>query len=409
MDLKHPITSMKRVSTKSLVASVCVAAFLIIADYYVSNMTYPLFDTSSRLDLWSYIYDHDKGEDSDSDFVAVNVAYDKQLADTYDEYDRFIGYTPITDRAKLLRLLQIASKSNYRYIFLDIRFDKGLDTENDSALFALINSMPRIVVSTHRSSDDFECNPALSPDKRAYADYRIKRGNYFSRYEYLQDGNESVALRLYHDLNNGSIEEKPHYFTENGSLCYNMQFISIPKRVLLPEKESGEIRYPYLGAHLFGNNTDEEIIALLDNRIVLVGDFDNDVHDALIGSVPGPTLSFYAYKALVEGKHKVNYWLQAFLFILYVFISYRLISKKSVSEDEEAPKHLLPQIIGFFLQTGVILWILDAIMYFVFALSFAILIPTTVFTILAYKNAFVYWCKTLNNRIFERKNTQPNR
>lgn len=408
MDLKCLIASMKRVSTKSLVASVCIAVFLVVADYYVSNMTYPLFDTSSRLDLWSYIYDHDKGEESDSDFVAVNVAYDKQLAETYDEYDRLIGYTPIVDRAKLLRFLQIASKSDYRYIFLDIRFEKGLDTENDSALFALINSMPRIVVSTHRQSDDFECNPALAPEKTAYADYRIKRGNPFSRYEYLQDGNESVALRLYRDLNNGSIEAKPHYFTENGSLCYNMQFISIPKRVLLPEKESGEIRYPYLGVHFLDCYTDEELADLLDNRIVLVGDFDNDVHDALIGSVPGPTLSFYAYKALLEGKHKVNYWLQAFLFVPYVFISYRLINKKQNSEDEAASKYLVPRIIGFFLQTGVILWILDAIMYFVFALSFAILIPTTVFTILAYKNAFVYWYKMLTNKIFGRRHTLPN-
>ncbi len=409
MDLKCLITRIKRVSTKNFVASVSIAIFLVVADYYVSNMTYPLFDTSSRLDLWSFIYDHDKGEDSDSDFVAVNVAYDKQLAETYDEFGRLIGYTPITDRAKLLRFLQIASKSNYRYIFLDIRFGKGLDTESDSALFALINSMPHIVVSTHRKSEDFECNPALLPEKTAYADYRIKRGNPFSRYEYLQDGNQSVALRLYRDLNNGSIKETSFGYAEKGNLCYNLQFISIPKRVLLPEKESGEIRYPYLGAQLFNYYTDEELAGLLDNRIVLVGDFDNDVHDALIGSVPGPTLSFYAYKALINGKHKVNFWLQAFLFVLYVFISYRLINKNEGSRGEDVSKHLVPRVIGFFLQTGVILWILDAIMYFVFALSFNILIPTTVFTILAYKNAFIYWRKFISKRFFGKKITLLNR
>lgn len=410
MDLKSLIIRIKRVSARCLAVSACIAAFLVIADYYVSNMTYPFFDTSSRLDLWSYIYDHDKGEASDSDFVAVNVAYDKQLAPTYDEYDRFIGYTPITDREKLLRFLQIASQADYRYIFVDVNFEVGLDTENDSALFSLINSLPRIVVSTHRASKGFAgSTPLLLPEKTAYADFRVKRGNPFSRYEYLQDGNESVALRLYRDINDGSLEEKSLCYSDKGSLSYNMQFISIPKRVLLPEKASGEIRYPYLGAQLLAYYTDEELAAKLADRIVIIGDFDNDVHDALVGSVPGPVLSFYAYRALVEGKHKVNYWLQIFLFLLYTLISYHLISKDAKSENCDRPKHLVAKMMGFFLQTGVVLWVLDALMYFVFALSFTILIPTAVFTLLAYKNAFVYWFGFIKKKVDGKSGKQKDR
>lgn len=393
---------LKVVSARRFVVAAVIAVALLAVDYFCNNLTYPIFDTSSRLLVHSYLYDHDKGEASDSDLVAVNMAYDKALADAYNEYDEHIGYTPVTDREKLARFLRVASQADYRYIFIDVNFPYDVSTPADSALFALINSMENVVVSVHRDDmagddgdeDEFTGrDPDLSADKIAYADYRLIKGNGFSNYEFLQDGHESVALRMYRDLDGGSIKEGVLGYSDNGRLCYNMQFITLPKRLLLPEKEDGEIRYPYLTGHFFARHTDEELAGMLNDKIIVIGDYENDMHDTLIGPVPGPMLSYYAYRSLADGNHLVNWWLQIFMFCLYTVLGYWTLSATSVSEARWSNRHgrtLAAMMLMYFMGTGVILGAVDLVIYYLFADSYTIILPTIVFTLLSARRRVRY-------------------
>lgn len=395
----------KTISYTRLVVAAIIAGLLLTADYFCCNLSYPLFDSSSRLLLHTYLYDHDKGEESDDDLVAVNVAYDMTLAETYNEFGEPIGFTPITDREKLTRFLKIASQADYRYIFVDVNFPYDLTTSADSALFSQINNMPNIVVSAHRynaeGDDEFECHPALSPDKLAYADYRLIKGNSFSRYEFLQDGKESVALRMYRDLNQGAIDDRIFGYTDHGRLCYNTQFITLPKRILLSEKETGEIRYPYLTGHFFARHSDEELARMLDGKVIVIGDYDNDMHDTLIGPVPGSMLSYYAYKSLADGKHRVNWWLQMFMFCLYMGLGYWILSATAVSEARWSNRRrqtFTTNIFLYFMGTGVFLGAVDMMIYFIFADSYIIIIPTIVFTLLSTRRRIHYLVLLLNRK-----------
>ncbi|MDE6370947.1 MAG: CHASE2 domain-containing protein [Duncaniella sp.] len=403
---------LKVVSARRFVVAAMIAAMLLAVDYFCNNLTFPIFDTSSRLLVHSYLYDHDKGEASDSDLVAVNVAYDKTLADAYNEFDEQIGYIPVTDREKLARFLKIASQADYRYIFIDVSFPYDISTPADSSLFAQINSMNNVVVSVHRddmSQDDEEevekfaaRNPDLSADKMAYADYRLIKGNAFSKYEFLQDGHESVALRMYRDLDGGTIKEGLVGYTDNGRPCYNMQFITLPKRILLSEKMDGEIRYPYLTGHFFARHTDEELAGMLNGKIIVIGDYENDMHDTLIGPVPGPMLSYYAYRSLADGRHLVNWWLQLFMFCLYTALGYWTLSATSVSEarwSNRRGRTLATVMVMYFMGTGVILGAVDLVIYFLFADSYTIIIPTIVFTLLSARRRMRYMAIIVKRRL----------
>jgi len=363
---------------RHIYGAVMIAILLIVADYLLSNMTYPLLDSSESLSPYAYIIE-DK-EDTFNDIVCVNVAYDKELTTVYDEFGDSLGRTAITDRSTLLRFLDIAAGSSYRYIFIDIRFESGMETPSDSALFCRIKSLPNLVFSTHRGLENAIEDSALNA-KSAYADYRHKRLSGFSRYEFLQDGNESVALRMYRELNGGEIHPCLLGHADGRHLCHNSLFISIPLSVTEPYGPDGEIRYPHLGSQLLIKYSADELKQLLDDKIVLVGDFENDTHSTLIGDVPGPLLSYYAYRALSNGNHKVNYVLYFSLFIIYTCIALTLFGKSPIKFKVKKP--ILTLVLSF-IGWGIVLWSLKIILFIIFSLDFCATIPAAVFSLISF-------------------------
>lgn len=67
-----------------------------------------------------------------------------------------------------------------------------------------MQSMNNLVFSNHRDIEPLV--PESLESKSAFADYRGNFKDGFSRYEFIQDGHESVALRLFHDLDSGKME-----------------------------------------------------------------------------------------------------------------------------------------------------------------------------------------------------------
>lgn len=363
---------------RQIAAASTIAVLLVLADYFSSNMSYPLLDSSDSLAPYAYLWDKDDG--AFDDILCANVALDKELVTVCDEFGDSAGRAAITDRGTLLRFLEIADSSRYRYIFLDIRFEQGFDTPHDSALFACIKSMPRVVFSTHRGLEDDIIDPALAA-KSAYADYRHKRQAGFSRYEFLQDGHESVALRMYRELDGGDIHPTLLGHADRGRLCHNMLFVPIPVSATEIYGPDGEIRYPYLGSQLLGKYSAGELRGLMDGKIVLVGDFDNDVHGTFTGDVPGPLLSYYAYRALAAGDHKVNFGLYIFLAAIYFGIALTLLGKMPLRIHVKRPFLLLALS---FVSWGVILWTLKIVLFITCSLDFCATLPAAAFSIISF-------------------------
>lgn len=370
---------------KHVYGAIIIAMLLVVADYIMSNASYPLLDSSDSLAPYAYLLDPEDGPDDE--IVCVNVAYDKELTTVRDEFGDSLGSVAITNRSTLLRFLDLASNSAYRYIFLDIRFEDGLETENDSALFARIKSMPRLVFSTHRGLEDDISDPALRA-KSAYADYRHKRLSGFSRYEFIQDDQESVALRMYRELDGGEIHSCPLGYADKGRLCHNTLFISLPLSATDAYGPDGEILHPHLGSQLMVKYSAAELQQLLDNKIVLIGDFENDLHSTFIGDVPGPLLSYYAYLALHQGNHRVNYWLYVFLFAIYFGITLTLFGRMPLKIKVKRPLLVLAlSFVGW----GLVLCSLKIALFLLLSLDFCATIPAAVFSLISFY-------KKINNR-----------
>ena len=87
------------------------------------------------------------------DAIFINVSYGKELVLEQGEgTDDIVGSNVITDRRKLYKFLELLNKSQrYKYVLMDIMFDKDHITEYDDVLFSLLERMNKLVFVNHDS------------------------------------------------------------------------------------------------------------------------------------------------------------------------------------------------------------------------------------------------------------------
>lgn len=369
-----------------LLYSFCIALCIFVLSYFLNNQ--PLF-IGENLEQYAWMEwiksKMTKAEKADSfQPLYINVAYDKQLVEHFDKYNMPIGNRDITDRQKLLKLLQMLhSTEQYKYIFLDVRFEKGYKTEYDSALFAEINSMDRIVVANHQ---DIELSDTMLASKAAINDYSATITTSFARYKYFYQDKPSMPLFAYSELTGKTIDRHGLLYTCDGKLCYNSLFLLFPVESFeeeYKENDNGDGMqadklYYHLGADILSFYNTDIFATLTNNKYVVIGDFVNDIHDTYTGEKPGPVITFYAFCALMRGKHFVSFWVMLFLFIIYFFISLFLFYRYAWIET---CKHriwiFLLSLIGY----SVILFVTSILLNAIWNIPTNFLIPSICFAI----------------------------
>lgn len=330
--------------------------------------------------------------DEKQDAVFVNVAYDKQLIERHDDYGMTVGNVDITDRAKLRSFLETLQRTDgYKYVFLDVRFEKGFDSPEDSALFSLIKNMRNIVVATH---SDIELIDTSLSSKSAINDYpsTIIESN-FTRYEYLKNDQETVSLFAYREMTGNSIDRHFCFYTSEHKLCYKSLFINAPIENWSEFNENQIKMYYNLGNDLLENYSDQEIASLTKGKYVVIGDMVEDMHDTYSGSKPGSVITYYAFIALMNGEHFVSYGLQFILGLLYFAISMSLFEPDSIIERIPFIKKSRSKLIHFcasFLEYSFLLLVVMIVLNMLFDIATSIMLPSLYFaiqkTIISIKN-----------------------
>ena len=370
----------------ALLFSLCNVVILLALSYFLNNQ--PLF-TGEDLDQYAWMeWIKDKlGISPDVDANAalfVNVAYDKQFVDKYDDYGMTIGNSDVTDRSKLLAFLKILHKTGaYKYIILDIRFEKGYNVpEVDSLLFAEILNMRNIVIANH---SDIELADSSLMKKAAISDYyaTITKTN-FARYQYNYDGVESVPLYAYHELTGNTINKHGWLYTCNSRLCYNSLFVHFPIAKWNEYDEQQSKVYYNLGSDILDNYSDSDLKKLTEGKCVIIGNMVEDVHDTYSGLKPGSVITYYAFQELMRGRHFVNYCMMLFLAILFFLISLSLFETNPIISRLPFIRNSHSRIIHFmldFVGYSLVLALSMIILYIIFGIATSIVLPSAYFAI----------------------------
>lgn len=327
-----------------LILSAVLAAGLLLFSYWVTNLRYPISGEKAVLYKFELIRNYfSPQEETMSDSVLmVNVSFDKQSVVATDEYGFPVGQTQITDRKKLLSLLQyLKERGDYKYILMDVFFgENGARTEVDSALFSTILSMPRIVIPRH--SDERLVDERLY-EKAGLADYvtTYKEGS-FVKYPYLMDSVKSMPVRMYEELTGKHIEQHGIFYTDGNKLARSCIVLTFELICQGAYNDEGEKTWYNLGMDLLGDSIDEYAIGdsllyiipeLTRGKYIVIGAYqDEDIHGNYLRAQPGVCINFNAYLALQHGHHCISMILYLILFTAFFVLFYLMLSQQTLKD-----------------------------------------------------------------------------
>ena len=372
-----------------VIISIVISILTLLISYVLGNTSIPFPDEMGVLQGWEKFKEWN-GWEKDSipdEVMLVNVAYDKQLVD-YSVNNIPIGQYAITDRRKLYDFLYKAHQAdNYKYIMLDVFFEKGVESPQDSALFHLIANMDRMVIPVH---EDLLLQDSILYAKAANADYTITwEENDFARFQFIHDGVKSMPLRMYEDICGKAINKWWFLYLSNNWFCWNGITLKMPIRMNGETTINGDLQMfnsLNLGADLLAMDSISPISEEIKDKIVVIGNFKDDVHDTYVGSQPGSVICLNAYYALQRGDHLIwgRYGSTLLFFILMAFVYFGLsiacVNGISLSSMTNNP---WLKLILSFASINLCIWGIAILAYITpLDLVYNVWVPISVFTLL---------------------------
>lgn len=316
----------------AVIASAITALAMLVITYLVSNISVAFTEDPEIIEKANALYTGLTGHEPEpvpDSMLFVNIAYDKQLIPVMDNDGFEMGNIDITDRHALYEFLNtLAEKTNYKYISLDVFFDKRFKSENDKMLFDLISKMPRIVIPHHANAE--LANHKALQKKSSMSDYTTTFfSKIFFKYPFIDNGDYSVALKMYTDITKNEISNFGPFYFDNGHLMTKNVFGY--QDIMFEEAydEEGNKNYYNLGADILLDPT--MINTLVKGKYVIIGDFClNDMHECVQGEISGPLITANSFISLMNGRHRVSLIYALLMCCLFFIFAYTIYSEKSL-------------------------------------------------------------------------------
>lgn len=162
-------------------------------------------------------------------FLFVNTAYDKELIGKWENGVR-LGNEAVTDRGKLASFLEMAQKAgNYRFIFIDLDFDKR-EADTEDTMLARQNESLSLLVSNMRDvyvarGVDAAGRPIAMMDswlsgKSGLVTYSLGlKESGFSGFPLLCENNKSIPLMLAENFDGITFDKREPFYVSNGRIA----------------------------------------------------------------------------------------------------------------------------------------------------------------------------------------------
>ncbi|GEM_PF-3218489 len=357
--------------------------------YLFNNIAYPMSLSSEKYSFLEYF--NPKEQDID-DAVFVNVSYDKMLISDTVEVPDTNRKRAITDRKRLLDFLKKVENTNYRHIFLDIRFEQNEYSEYDSALTMQLLRMRDVAIAKHWDLINrcpYPMTDSLMEPLGFFCDFdESKSKSGFYKYRYLQNGEGSIALEMYRHATNRNITKHGPFYFDGCKLCQNALFLTIHTSMECEWQEDNTQNYFHLSELIFDSITWTRFRDDISGKYLIIGDMKEDLHDTYAHAQPGAYLHYLGFKSLMEKKHIVRWYYVLFLLLFYTFIIYIILQglrKETIRWNplkwivQRPLIHFLCSLLGY----GFILSLLSSLIYLFGDKAYNITIPSLTFALLS--------------------------
>lgn len=275
------------------------------------------------------------------ELMFIDVAYDKQLIDKLDTNGFPIGKQPIVDRKKLASFFNILNSKpdNQKFVICDIFFadPAGIDdcagdtVSADMQLKAELAKMKNVVLSYHFKADKDSLDlPIFRAPPRGIADYTTTN-NTFLKFSLLhRDTIKSSPLIIYEYLHKQKLKKGKWFYWLNGQRILKSFIVDFRVRNYDLFVSQNHYKVDNLDALLTLDAKD--VLEHVKDRIIIIGDFQNDKHETIYGETVGPLILLNTYLALLNGDNVITPWFLVFLFICFFSLSVMVFYPKNLLE-----------------------------------------------------------------------------
>jgi hypothetical protein len=246
------------------------------------------------------------------DFVFVNISRDIKLVSDPSEY----GETSITDRSKLAQFFKILADNGnkHHYALCDIFLE--FENEDDTALLAQTSRCKKLLFPYHLAGDTIQ-KPCLTVHS-ALSDF-ITNTSGFSKFKLVyNDTIKTTPLVLLAEIDH---KKYPASYLDFKSV--------FPKYYIQSSHLFETQKYPYynLGELLMLSEADSFYHQFLENKFIVIGNYDTDVHSSAVDKIPGPLILLNTYLS-IRNRGQISWWWALFMIAGLTGVSYLLFFKK---------------------------------------------------------------------------------
>lgn len=335
-------------------------------------------------------------------FVFISTGKDLNLIDDTAGY----GNIAATDRYKLFKLLQAINKANAKpeYVLLDLQFyypytysvDDSVQVlvkqsnvpfffpnkSVDDSLSAEIKKNSRTAISVLLENDTIQ--RPMYPGNYGIADYKTY-GAFLNKFRVCYHDLKAISMPglLHQQIDGASYGGNRLVSFCNNQLCFNYIW---PEYYYDESDVKADSTYQeyHIGSLLPLLNDAATVRSLFKGKVILVGNFEDDVHDTPAGKIPGTIVLADIYLSLLNGKHLVPWLWVVFMVIMFAILSYMAIYNQLPDVQLNVGNFAFAGQITGFLKEYVsyigMLMLISFVSVFLFGITISLFLPAFIFS-----------------------------
>ena len=255
----------------------------------------------------------DKHKPAPDEVIFIDVSKSRYLVPLNEdstENDVIVNRKYLTELFDLLA----KNKNQVKYILCDVNFD--IPTPDDSAFIQSVSGLKDKFLSIDAYTNDSLIKNVVGV-RSATASVYLQEDAVYKIPFFGSYGDSLVPFKMYMDLDKGNVRRNFLFTWFSGKgIAFNSQINDYPLRG--SDFTDGNYVKIGLGELVSVMKLSPEIFTqYLQNRYILIGDFENDVHSTYLNTQPGTLILFNAYWHLHLNRQLLSVW---YLIILYIFI-----------------------------------------------------------------------------------------
>lgn len=274
------------------------------------------------------------------DVLFVNVSKNKTTINTANEFGENSPYhrKVITDRQQLTEFFTLLNhyEPDIHFVLCDVLFEDP--TPYDALLaqeFAKLGD--KLLGVSNIAKEGTYVRPVMDIPY-APATYLATEGVFLKFPLLLQDSLKTAPLVMYEHLVGAKFQKKGWFYRFNGRLSLPAPIVDFKVRNsdfrIGTNRQDANFALYEMGTILEMRDvlTDDEISSFFKNKIILIGDFKDDIHITPFGKMPGLLLIYNAYLTLLAKQNLISWGWIVFMLLAFTFISYRIFSDVKIEK-----------------------------------------------------------------------------